>query len=64
MSKKEKDSGYKTLKCKLCTNTVPHTDVNAKYVTCWECTQLGVEGFSETEIRGMDSRERNKIFVK
>ena len=39
MSKKEKDSGYKTLKCKLCTNTVPHTDVNAKYVTCWECTQ-------------------------
>jgi hypothetical protein len=65
MAKKQtRKDGYVNMQCRLCSNVVERVDSNAKTVICWQCTHLGAEGYSESEIKDLTIQERNRIFVK
>jgi len=48
----------------LCSKKVERVDADAKSVICWECTHLGAEGYTESDILNLTNEERNKIFVR
>lgn len=61
--RKQRKSGFKKLKCKLCTSTVDRVDISTRSVLCWKCTHLTNDGYTIQEVIEMDKKQYDNIFV-
>jgi hypothetical protein len=64
MANKKVKNGFITMKCSICSAKVERVDAGAKSVICWQCTHLGTEGYTESEIQELTITGRKRIFVK
>jgi len=60
---KQRKSGFKKIKCKVCSSTVDRVDISAHSVLCWKCTHLTNDGYTIQEIIEMGQKQYDSFFV-